>query len=54
MKVIPTGTVGASISEIDLSRVKDGEVAEIKQAWYQYGVLVFREQKLSDDELLAR
>ena len=52
-QVIPTGTVGAEVRGVDLARVKPAEVEAVKQAWYQHDVLVFRNQKLTDDHLLS-
>jgi taurine dioxygenase len=53
MKVVPNGTVGAEVRDIDLARADADEIAAIKKAWYRHDVLVFRGQKLSDDHLLA-
>jgi len=53
MKVIPNSTVGAEIRGVDLARAGSAEIGEIKQAWYRHDVLVFRGQKLTDDDLLA-
>jgi alpha-ketoglutarate-dependent taurine dioxygenase len=51
-QVIPTGTVGAEVRGVDLARVAPAKVEAVKQAWYQHDVLVFRNQKLTDDHLL--
>jgi taurine dioxygenase len=48
-----TPAVGAEISGVDLSRVSDAEFAQIEQAWNRHGALLFRDQKLTDDDLLA-
>jgi taurine dioxygenase len=53
LEVIPTGTVGAEIRGVDLAVVTAAEVAAIKQAWYRHDVLIFRNQRLTDDDLLA-
>ena len=53
VEVIPTGTVGAEVRGVDLARVTPAEVDAIKQAWYRHDVLVFRNQSLTDDELLS-
>jgi taurine dioxygenase len=45
--------VGAEISGVDLSRLTDAEFAPIEQAWNRFGALLFRDQKLTDDHLLA-
>src|SRR6267142_5282770 len=53
IKVVPTETVGAEIKGVDLATVTPRQVEAIKQSWYRHDVLVFRDQKLTDDELLA-
>ncbi len=53
LEVIPTGTVGAEVKGVDLARVSPKEVEAIKRAWYKHDVLVFRKQRLTDDDLLA-
>src|SRR2546426_214496 len=53
LEVIPTGTVGAEVKGVDLAAVTGAEVEAIKRAWYEHDVLVFRKQKLTDDDLLA-
>jgi taurine dioxygenase len=53
IEIIPTGSVGAEVRGVDLAAVKEAEVAAIKTAWYRHDVLVFRDQKMTDDDLLA-
>ncbi|HTQ77504.1 MAG TPA: TauD/TfdA family dioxygenase [Burkholderiales bacterium] len=53
LEVVPTGTVGAEIRGVDLASASCADIDAVKQAWYRHDVLVFRGQKLSDDELLA-
>ena len=53
LEVHPTGTVGAEIKGVNLARTKPQDIEEIKRAWYQYDVLLFRNQQLTDDDLLA-
>jgi len=53
VEVVPTGTVGAEVKGVDIARASRSEVDAIKRAWYQHDVLVFRGQKLTDDDLLA-
>jgi len=48
-----TPTVGAKISGVNLAHLSDAELAPIEQAWNRYGALLFRDQKLTDDDLLA-
>ena len=53
IEVIPNGTVGAEIRGADLATVTAAGIGAIKQAWYRHDVLVFRNQRLTDDDLLA-
>jgi taurine dioxygenase len=53
MEVIPNGSIGAEVREVDLARAIPAEINAIKQAWYRHDVLVFRRQTLTDDDLLA-
>src|SRR5881394_470829 len=53
LEVGPLGEVGAEVRGVDLARVTPAEVDAIKRAWYRHDVLLFRRQRLSDDELLS-
>jgi len=53
LEVVPTGTVGAEVRGVDLARASATEIDAIKDAWYRHDVLVFRDQRLTDDDLLA-
>ena len=53
LEVVPTGTVGAEVRGVDLAHASATEIDAIKDAWYRHDVLVFRNQRLSDDDLLA-
>jgi len=53
LEVIPNGSVGAEIRGVDLAAVTPAEIEAIKRAWYRHDVLVFRKQRLTDDDLLA-
>ena len=53
VEVVSTGTVGAEVKGVDIAKATRSEVDAIKRAWYQHDVLIFREQKLNDDDLLA-
>jgi len=53
LSVMPLGLIGAEVRGIDLARAGRAEVEAIKQAWYRYDVLLFRSQRLSDDDLLG-
>jgi taurine dioxygenase len=52
-QIVPTGTVGAEVEGVDLAAVSGAEVEAIKRAWYKHDVLIFRKQKLTDDDLPA-
>ena len=45
--------VGAEISGVDLSRLGDADFAQIERAWNRHGGLLFRDQTITDDDLLA-
>jgi alpha-ketoglutarate-dependent taurine dioxygenase len=47
-----TPAVGAEVSGVDLPTLNDAEFAQIERAWHQYSALLFRGQRLSDDDLL--
>src|SRR6266481_3869529 len=52
-EIVPSGTVGADIRGVDLACVSEAQVEAIKGAWYRHDVLVFRDQEMTDDDLLA-
>lgn len=45
--------IGAEIKGIDLSSITDAQFEAIHAAWLQHLVLVFRDQDLSDEDLVA-
>lgn len=47
------GTIGAEVRGVNLARADGPEIESIKKAWYQHDVLVFRNQYLTDDDLLT-
>src|SRR5258707_10845126 len=53
LEIVPSGPVGADIRGVDLASVNEGQVEAIKGAWYRHDVLVFRNQEMTDDDLLA-
>lgn len=55
LKVVPSGGgVAADVEGVDLSKPLDGgTVAAIMAAWHEHGVLRFRDQDLSDPDLIA-
>ncbi len=54
MEVSPTdATLGATVRGIDLSKLDDATFGSIEDAWHEYAVLIFPEQRLDDDAHLA-
>ncbi len=54
MKIQPLSeNIGAEISGIQLDNLNQDAVAEIKQAWLEHKVLVFRDQKISTEAHIA-
>src|SRR6516164_7938669 len=52
--VVPTGAaLGATVKGVDLKDPNDVELARIMHAWRDHLLLLFRDQKLSDQELIA-
>lgn len=43
--------IGADVLDVRLAEISDSEFDELYQAWLRCGVLRFRDQQLSDDEL---
>lgn len=54
IEIIPTGAVlGAELRGIDLRAIDDDAFATIHRAWIDHQVLLFRDQRLDDDALIA-
>lgn len=54
LRVTPTGGgVGAAVAGLDLRRLDDGEFGAVRRAFVAHSVLLFRDQRLSDDDLIA-
>jgi taurine dioxygenase len=54
MTIVPTGAaLGAEIRGVDLTTIGEEEFAGIHRAWLDYLVLLFREQHLSDEDLIG-
>jgi len=53
LKVLPLGALGAEVRGVNLAHATDREIDAIKNAWYRHDVLVFRNQQLTDDDLLS-
>jgi len=53
-EVIPTGAVlGAEVRAGDLQTLDDIDFARVVKAWYDHSVVLFRDQRLSDHDLIA-
>jgi len=55
LKILPLGSglFGAEGQGIDLARASPVQIDAIKNAWYRHDVLLFRNQRLTDDDLLS-
>ena len=54
IEVVPTGAaLGAELKGLDLANIGDEEFAAIHRAWLDHLVLLFRGQRLNDDQLIA-
>lgn len=54
LSIVPTGkALGAEIRNVDLKRLTDREFEAIHRAWLDHLVLLFRGQKLGDEDLIA-
>ena len=53
VEVRSLGPLGAEVRGIDLARVTGAQIEAIKRAWYRHDVLLFRNQRLTDDHLLS-
>src|SRR3974390_3497119 len=52
--VLPSGKpLGAKIRGADLGALTDADFAAIQKAWKDHSVLLFRGQRLTDDQLIA-
>src|ERR1700722_6442446 len=52
--VFPSGKpLGAEIRGVDLRAINDVDFSAILQAWHDHSVLLFRDQRLTDDDLIA-
>jgi taurine dioxygenase len=54
IEVRPTGAaLGAEIRGVDLTRIGEQDFADIHRAWLEHQVLLFRDQTLDDEQLIA-
>jgi taurine dioxygenase len=52
--VIPTGAaLGAEVRGVDLGDLEEAAFGDVMQLWHDHSVLLFRDQTLSDKELIA-
>ena len=52
--IVPTGAaLGAEIRGVDLRALDDAQFTEIRRAWIDHQVLLFRDQRVNDEELIA-
>src|SRR5581483_10881112 len=47
-----TAAVGAEVTGVDLAQMDEAAFAAIEQAWHRHSALLFRGQRLGDDDLL--
>jgi len=53
-EVIPTGAcLGTEVRYVDLRKLDDRTFAEVQKAWLDYSVVLFRNQTLSDQDLIS-
>lgn len=51
---MPSGAgLGAEIPHLDLRSLSDADFARVHQAWLDHSVLLFRDQRLTDEDLIA-
>ena len=53
LSVRPLGVFGAEVCDISLAAAGRAEIEAIKRAWYRHDVLVFRNQRLTDGDLVS-
>lgn len=53
LAVRPLGVIGAEVCDISLADAGRAEIDAIKRAWYRHDVLVFRNQRLTDADLVS-
>ena len=53
LEVRPLGLFGAELTGIELARASSAQIEAIKRAWYRHDVILFRNQRLTDGDLLS-
>ncbi|MBS0275481.1 MAG: TauD/TfdA family dioxygenase [Proteobacteria bacterium] len=53
LTVVPRENCGAEVLGIDLNNLSDSELVGVKKAYADYGVIFFRDQKITEDQHIA-
>src|SRR5690242_14874343 len=53
LTVVPRENCGAEVLGVDLNNLSDSEFAAVKKAYADYGIIFFRDQKLTEDQHIA-
>jgi len=53
MKITPLNAVGAEVTEVDVKTLTDGQDVQLKTAFAQHGLVIFRGQDLAETDHLA-
>ncbi|MDO9222519.1 MAG: TauD/TfdA family dioxygenase [Caulobacter sp.] len=53
LRIEPAAGCGAAVSDVDLARLTDAEVNQLRQALFDHGVLFFRDQSLTPEQHIA-
>lgn len=53
LTVVPRENCGAEVLGIDLNNLSDSELAAVKKAYADYGVIFFRDQNLTEDQHIS-
>ena len=53
LTVKPLPNCGAEVLGIDLNNLSDSELVAVKKAYADYGIIFFRDQKLTEDQHIA-
>ncbi|MDP1735964.1 MAG: TauD/TfdA family dioxygenase [Caulobacter sp.] len=53
LRIEPIQGCGALVKDVDLARLGDAEVGDLRQALFDHGLLVFREQSLTPEQHIA-
>jgi taurine dioxygenase len=53
LTIVPRENCGAEVLGVDLNTMSDSELAGVKKAYADYGIIFFRDQKLTEDQHIA-